>query len=150
MRSRIQKFIIIVLILVLGIIVYGDVPVHVVQAEGTIEKKPYIAVPGFSEIHFKSGSTRQEVDIENPSTNSCWLKIIFRTPDGKPLFEIERLNPSCYIGEVELTRSLEAGLYENCIIHVECYMDGVRLNSANFAVDLYVDDEIGEIGEVTT
>lgn len=129
MRQRILLLFSIVLTLTLMAIVAGAESGH---------PPSFVAVPGFSEMHVESGQKERSISIKNPSTNELSFSVSMCLPNGDEIFNVPAIAPGDEVSKVELKNLPPEGVYENCIINVQCYKGKTRVNSINFAIDLYV------------
>lgn len=123
MKRNIMKLLIVILLMSLAFTAFGD---------------PYVAVPGFSEMHVESGQKERSINIKNPSTNELSFSVSMCLPNGDEIFSVPAIAPGDEVSKVELKNLPPEGVYENCIINVQCYKGKTRVNSINFAIDLYV------------
>lgn len=99
-----------------------------------------IAIPGFEKMVMKAGQTRQTVKLYNPETNACYFIITLSLSDGTPLYRSGMIKPGQVVDVIEISRSLQAGTYENAILQYDCYSsDGLQqLNGAQSVFNLEV------------
>ena len=98
------------------------------------EKK--IAVPGADIMIFKANQKKQTVNLYNPEKNSCYFKISLLLEDGTLLYQSDLIAPGKEIEEIEISRALPSGNYENAILKYECFdmdQNNTPLNGAEFS-----------------
>ena len=96
-----------------------------------------IAVPGFSTLHFAADECTQQVNLYNPESNTCYF--IFEIfIEGELMWESGYCQPGDGYYEITLENPCSAGFFSG-EIRVLCYsVDGERLNSARFPVEITV------------
>lgn len=95
-----------------------------------------IAVPGADLMIFKANQKKQTVNLYNPEKNSCYFKISLLLEDGTLLYQSDLIAPGKGIEEIELSRALPGGNYENAILKYECFamdQNNTPLNGAEFS-----------------
>lgn len=100
-----------------------------------------IAIPGFAQLTFQAGETKQTVALSNPAENFCYFKISLILEDGTVIWVSDLVEPGKQSEPITLSQALEAGTYENVTVHYDCYtMDGnmTQLNSGEVKVTLNV------------
>lgn len=100
-----------------------------------------IAVPGFESLTLKADSKKQEVVLSNPAKNSCYFRISLILSDGTVLWTSEDIAPGKTSKPIKLSRTLEAGTYQEAKLKYECFtMDGNHsaLNGAEIKLTLRV------------
>ena len=70
---------------------------------------------------FKAHTTKQEVNIENPEQNSYNLVISIYLGDGTLISESDYIKPGNTLSQIELSQSLEAGVYKNSVMVYRFY-----------------------------
>lgn len=92
------------------------------------ESSEYITVPCVEKMFFEEGTTRQKVNIHNPSTNKCDMDFTILLEDTyEILWSSETIKPGNGLYEINLNRSLEPGVY-NAQMLVKCKEE----NSENY------------------
>lgn len=83
---------------------------------------------------------RQAVKLYNPETNACYFMISLSLADGTPLYRSGMVKPGQMIDVIEISRTLQAGTYQNAVLKYECYSsDGLQqLNGAQSVFNLEV------------
>lgn len=99
-----------------------------------------IAIPGFEKLVLKAGELDQKVGFYNPEQNACYFRIFFALADGTELYQSGMIKPGQRLDTVELSRSLEAGIYEGAVLRYECFsIDALNpLNGAETIMKLEV------------
>lgn len=99
-----------------------------------------IAIPGFESLVFTSGQSTQKVNFYNPEENSCLFQLELYADDTL-LWKSGYIEPGKGYYTIELIEPLITGTY-NGRLHYDCYLaDGTALNSANVALQIYVQEE---------
>lgn len=98
-----------------------------------------IAVPGTDVMNLKADRKKQSVNLYNPEKNSCYFKISLLLADGTLLYQSDLIAPGKGIYEMELSKALPEGTYDDSILKYECFdMDEsyTPLNGAEFALTI--------------
>jgi hypothetical protein len=100
-----------------------------------------VAIPGWSVITIPSGETEVAVDLPNPSANAdkYYLSFEMRLADtGEVLFTTGYVLPGQSINKANLSRPLDAGIYDVIIRVQPCRPDGSLTNNADMSTVLIV------------
>ena len=97
-----------------------------------------ILIPGCETLSFKAGQTEQNVIFRNPQENSCNFRITLCLEDGQVIWTSGILPPGKTLTALELSRTLEHGIYRNAIMRYECFSleDGTQLNGAEIKLNI--------------
>ena len=109
------------------------------EDENTDSTGENIAVPGTDVMYWKADQKKQSVNLYNPEKNSCYFKIRLLLEDGTPLYQSDLIAPGKGMYEIELSKALPEGIYDNSILKYECFdMDEnfTPLNGAEFALTI--------------
>lgn len=79
-----------------------------------------IAVPGMETMTFKADQKKQEVNLYNPDKNDCYFRISILLEDGTLLAQTGLLAPGKGVVDMELSKALPEGAYENAVLRYEC------------------------------
>lgn len=112
------------------------------DTETTIEHDiSYIAIPGFSELHFKKDETKQAMNFYNPEENNCLMEISIQMEDGSSILNDISLMPGYGFQEIELLKPLSEGVYKHCYLCISCkHLDGkTELNGGSLEITIYVE-----------
>ena len=118
-----------------------------------IEMNPNISIPGYENLDFKAGKTKQSVDFYNPDDNTCFFRISLvikygaDTANGKEgnvgeetvLWTSEMIEPGEHVKSIKLNKELESGEYA-ATLKYECFrlQDKSPLNGSNVELTLNV------------
>ncbi len=94
--------------------------------------EPTITIPGFNRIAIGANAADAVLNLENPSSNTCWFVVHLMLADGTVLYTSQPLAPGEEIGAVTLSQTLSAGTYD-AIVRYEAFDDPVDLNALNSA-----------------
>ena len=92
-----------------------------------------IDIPGFGELHFKSGQTEQNLTVPNPPQNFCWFRVSLVLEDGTVLWTSDLIAPGEESEKVVLNEPLEKGEYKNAMLKYQCFADEAGQNALNGA-----------------
>ena len=70
---------------------------------------------------FTADSLNQEVNIENPTQNTCEFVVSIYLGDGTMLYQSERIRPGDCITDIQITQTLKMGVYKNSVIAYSFY-----------------------------
>ena len=93
----------------------------------TVDGKPGIATPGFSELVFISNQYEQQVNFYNPQVNNCDFKMLLYA-DGELLWESEMVEPGKGFHDIEINKKLPSGEYEGKL-SFQCYRNNERIST---------------------
>ena len=104
--------------------------------QSAVQDSGNINIPGFESLEFKAGETKQTSKLHNPAENSCYFRMTL-TIDGEAIWQSDDIAPGEQVGEMELTRALDAGEYA-AKLKYECFtmQDKTPLNGAE--IDLAI------------
>lgn len=80
-----------------------------------------IAIPGFESMTFIKNEKKQAVNLYNPEINTCYFKLSIILPNGEKIWESKLIEPGKGIYDIELTKEITEGQYENTILKYECF-----------------------------
>ena len=97
-----------------------------------------IKIPSTNGLTFNAGVKEQEVDLYNPAENKAIIQIEIVLSDGTIIYQSNYLKPDEHINQIELTQSLQSGVYRNCKMKYYCYaLNGeTKLNSAEVKIEI--------------
>jgi hypothetical protein len=96
-----------------------------------------IAIPGFSELVFYSGQTKQSVNFYNPEVNNCLFRMSLYI-NNELVWQSDLVQPGYGFYEIYLSRQYSNGNYFG-YLKIECFSkDGIALNSARVNFNLTV------------
>lgn len=97
-----------------------------------------IEIPCFEKLVFSASETKQQVNLYNPESNSCYM-VISLVLEDETLWESEMIEPNKGFYSIELNHALEVGHYTAYFLY-HCYSleDLSEYNSAKVAVNLVV------------
>jgi len=148
MKSKytISAIIILILSIIITFISVYEKPKHSgvkwTENKTTIEYDiSYIAIPGFSELHFEKDTTTQTINFYNPEENNCIMDISIEMDDNTIIWSDSSLMPGYGFKEIELFKPLKQGVYRHCFLCIYCKsIDGkTELNGGNLEITIYVD-----------
>ena len=91
-----------------------------------------IVISGYDKLIFKAGETKQDVNFQNPASNSCFLRLALITEDGKELWRSDLIEPDGKVKKILLSEALEAGTYGAVLKHEYFSLaDKTKLNGIN-------------------
>ena len=102
------------------------------QIEGVKKEQAGIVIPGIEKMVFKSGETKQKVNLYNPEENNCSIRFTLFI-NGKQMWQSGKCEPGYGYYEIELQELLKAGTYDGMLLH-ECFRGETKLNAANMDV----------------
>ena len=132
----------VLLVIALGVIAWlligggNEKPPDNPQSEQTepVEKlTDSIDIPGFGDLHFKTGQTEQNMTVPNPPQNFCWFKVSLVLEDGTVLWTSDFIAPGEQSGKVVLNEPLEKGEYKNAMLKYQCFADEAGQQALNGA-----------------
>lgn len=93
----------------------GDVGYSLKQSDNDVVVH---ATTGFI---FTADSLNQEVNIENPTQNTCEFVVSIYLGDGTMIYQSERIRPGDCITDIQITQTLKMGVYKNSVIAYSFY-----------------------------
>ncbi len=93
-----------------------------------------IRMPGYGGLIFQSGTINQKTDLYNPSVNKCLFVFSLYLSDGTLIYKSDYIKPGEKLNEITLYQSLEKGLYRNCELVIECFMDNEEKTQLNGSI----------------
>ena len=100
-----------------------------------------IDLPGYSELVFKAGVREQNVALQNPPQNFCYIQPSLWLADGSLLWRGQLIAPGGTGDAIVFLRPLAAGEYHDAVLRYDCFaMDEVKspLNGATTQLALKV------------
>ena len=100
-----------------------------------------IDLPGYSELVFKAGVREQNVALQNPPQNFCYIQPSLWLADGTLLWRGQLIAPGGTGYAIVFLRPLAAGEYHDAVLRYECFaMDEEKspLNGATTQLALKV------------
>lgn len=85
-----------------------------------------IAIPTSQGYNLLHGQTEQEINLSNPSTNTCDFIISIFLSDGTLLYQSDRVVPGESLTEITILQPLKAGIYRNSVVVYDCYKHGTQ------------------------
>ena len=85
-----------------------------------------IAIPTSQGYNLLHGQTEQEINLSNPSANTCDFIISIYLSDGTLLYQSDRVAPGESLTEITILQRLQSGIYRNSIIVYDCYKHGTQ------------------------
>jgi len=108
---------------------------------GALWGNPNVSVRGYEVLTFKAGEKTQRVNLHNPETNSCYMKLTLI--QDVVLWSSELIEPGGSINEISLARALGAGTYNATLKHEFFSLDDKSaksaLNGLNISLKLRVE-----------
>ena len=96
-----------------------------------------IAIPGFSDLVFYSGQTKQSVNFYNPEVNNCLFRMSLYI-NNELVWQSDLVQPGYGFYEIYLSRQYSNSNYFG-YLKIECFSkDGIALNSARVNFNLTV------------
>lgn len=145
MKTRIVIILGVAIIIAAFILAHSNRPQHINTGvkwseEAEQEQTGYIAINGFSEIHFQADTKAQDFEFHNSEKNNCYMDVSLALADGTELFKIHSLAAGYGVHKVLLNQELPKGEYEDCSLSIQCYSsaDHTQMNGTALSVDLYV------------
>lgn len=99
-------------------------------------------LPAYGELTFKAGTKEQETVLQNPSENSCLIRISLILADGTTIYQSELVKPGYYTKPITLVAPMERGIYRDVTMKYECFTDDeahTPLNGATTKLDITVE-----------
>lgn len=98
----------------------GDVPS--MAAQEPVEKlTDGIDLPGYSELVFKAGVREQNVALQNPPQNFCYIQPSLWLADGTLLWRGQLIAPGDTGDAIILLQPLAAGEYPDAVLRYDCF-----------------------------
>ncbi len=100
-----------------------------------------IDLPGYRQLAFRAGVTEQNVALQNPPQNFCYIQPSLWLADGTLLWRGQLIAPGGVGNAVILARPLAAGEYKDAVLRYDCFrMDEEKtpLNGATGNLTLIV------------
>ena len=85
-----------------------------------------IAIPTSQGYNLLHGQTEQEINLSNPSTNTCDFIISIYLSDGTKLYQSDRVAPGESLTEITILQPLQSGVYRKSVIVYDCYKHGTQ------------------------
>ena len=100
-----------------------------------------IDLPGYSELIFKAGVREQNVALQNPAQNFCYIQPSLWLADGTLLWRGQLIAPGSVGDAIVFLQALAAGEYKDAVLRYDCFaMDEEKtpLNGATTNLTLKV------------
>lgn len=103
--------------------------------QATADEVTIQAITGFV---FQAHSLQQSVDIQNPKKNKYGFVVCLYLEDGTLLYKSTIIDPGERIASIELSKSLEGGIYRNSAIVYRFYSigDNRPISQCEFPVNI--------------
>ena len=131
-----------VLLIAAGIVLTRPKADEPLPAREPVEKlTDGIDLPGYSELVFKAGVREQNVALQNPAQNFCYIQPSLWLADGTLLWRGQLIAPGGTGDAIVFLRPLAAGEYHDAVLRYDCFaMDEEKtpLNGATTQLALKV------------
>ena len=131
-----------VLLIAAGIVLTRPKADEPLPAREPVEKlTDGIDLPGYSELVFKAGVREQNVALQNPPQNFCYIQPSLWLADGTLLWRGQLIAPGDVGDTMTLVHPLAAGEYRDAVLRYDCFrMDEEKtpLNGASGNLTLIV------------
>lgn len=91
-----------------------EIPEEMPQEDGRI------LLPGYSSMQMAANTTKQTVNIGNPSKNNCYFIIVLKLADGTELFRSDYLKPGEGVSDITINEALEPG-ERTAVVEYQCF-----------------------------
>ncbi len=93
-----------------------------------------IRMPGYGGLIFNAGTLQQNSDLHNPAVNKCLFVFSLYLSDGTLIFKSDYVKPGDVLNEITLNQTLEKGLYRNCKLVIDCFVDNETKTQLNGSI----------------
>ncbi len=93
-----------------------------------------IRMPGYGGLIFQSGTLQQYSDLHNPEVNKCLFVFSLYLSDGTLIYKSDYVKPGEVLNKITLNQTLEKGLYLNCELVIDCFMDNEEKTQLNGSI----------------
>ena len=80
-----------------------------------------IDLPGYKQLTFRAGVTEQNVALQNPPQNFCYIQPSLWLADGELLWRGQLIAPGDTGDAIVLSRPLAAGEYPDAVLRYDCF-----------------------------
>lgn len=80
-----------------------------------------IDLPGYKQLTFRAGVTEQNVALQNPPQNFCYIQPSLWLADGELLWRGQLIAPGNTSDAIVLSRPLAAGEYPDAVLRYDCF-----------------------------
>ena len=80
-----------------------------------------IDLPGYKQLTFRAGVTEQNVALENPPQNFCYIQPSLWLADGTLLWRGQLIAPGDTGDAIILSRPLAAGEHPDAVLRYDCF-----------------------------
>ena len=125
---------------VLPIVIGGGEPIP--ETEDVVKDDNVIHLPAYDSLTFTAGTKEQNDVLQNPSENTCLIRISLVLADGTTIYTSELVEPGYYTMPITLVAPMERGLYRNVTMKYECFTNDENrspLNGATTKLDITVE-----------
>lgn len=112
------------------------------ETEDVVKDDNVIHLPAYDSLTFTAGTKEQNDVLQNPSENTCLIRISLVLADGTTIYTSELVEPGYYTMPITLVAPMERGLYRNVTMKYECFTNDENrspLNGATTKLDITVE-----------